>query len=167
MLPSDAAPPELELTHLSPGLLMGSLGPLCLALWVGKPTPELFEVQRAGLAVAVAKRRGEALFLCVITSTADPPDETERKESARMITSHGGDLAACACVIEGTGFRAAVTRTVLGGISLLVRSPVKLRYFDSVANACDWLETIARPGEISGLSSQIELARARVEALPR
>jgi hypothetical protein len=146
---------------------MGSLGPVCLALWAGKPTPELFEVQRAGLAVAVTQRRGEALFLCVITATADPPDETERQASARMITAHGADLAGCACVIEGTGFRAAVTRTVLSGITMLVRSPVKLRYFDSVAHACDWLETLARPGEISGLASQVELARARVEALPR
>jgi hypothetical protein len=167
MTGSDAAFPELEVTYSSPGLLMGALGPVCLALWKGKPTPELFEVQRAGLAAAVAQRRGEALFLCVITTTSDPPDERERHASARMITSHGKDLAACACVIEGTGFRAAVTRTVLSGISLLVHSPAKLRFFDSAANACAWLETLARPGEVIGLSDQVELARARVDALAR
>ncbi len=86
MLHPDTAPPELEVTHLSPGLSMGSLGPVCIALWAGKPTPELFEIQRAGLAVAVTQRRGEALFLCVITTTSDPPDETERQAPARMIT---------------------------------------------------------------------------------
>jgi hypothetical protein len=161
---SDTPPPELEVTHLSPGgLLMGSIGRVCLALWKGKPTPELFEIQRATLAVAVANRPGEVLFLCVITSTSDPPDEAERKASATMVTSHGKDLAACACVIEGTGFRAAVTRTVLSGISLLIRTPIPLRFFDSVTTASEWFENLARPGELRGLSSQVELARTKVD----
>jgi hypothetical protein len=141
---------------------MGKVERVCLALWKGKPTPELFEAQRSGLAVAVAERPGHALFLCVITTTSDPPEENERHASAKMISSHGKDLAACACVIEGTGFRAAVTRTVLSGISLLIRSPAKLRFFESVAKACDWLESLAPPGELRGLTGQVELARSKL-----
>jgi hypothetical protein len=159
---SDKPPPELEVTHLSPGLLMGKIERVCLAIWKGKPTPELFEVQRASLAAAVAERPGRALFLCVITTNSDPPEENERHASAKMISAHGKDLAACACVIEGTGFRAAVTRTVLSGISLLVRSPAKLRFFESISNACQWLESLVPPGKLRGLTGQVELARSKV-----
>ncbi len=159
---TDKPAPEVVVTHLSPGLLMGKFERVCLAVWKGKPTPDLFEVQRAGLAAAVAERPGQAIFLCVIAASADPPEDKERQASAKMISAHGKNLAACACVIEGIGFRAAVTRTVLSGISLLIRSPAKLRFFDSVENACAWLETLVTHGELRGLNGQVELARAKL-----
>jgi hypothetical protein len=156
-----AEAPELRVTNVCSGLLMATIGPLTLAFWTRKPTPERFEIQRASLAADVARRPGEALFLCVITEPVDPPDEAERLASARMISDLGRDLVACAGVIEGRGFRAAVARTVLSGIARLIHSPTKLGFFDEVEPACEWLEKFSPSGALGEVISQVTLARAK------
>ena len=125
----------LDVSHVGDGLLMGSIGPVCLAIWQTKPVRATFEIQRDKLAAVVAAQPGRALFLCVIEPTADPPDEAVRSASAKMITGHGRALAGSACVIEGSGFRASVTRAVLIGISLVMPSPVPSCFVDTVPAA--------------------------------
>jgi hypothetical protein len=43
-----------------------------------------------------------------------------RKASLKMVTDLGEQLACVACVIEGSGFRAATVRSVLAGMALLL-----------------------------------------------
>ena len=144
------------------GLLMARVGQVCLALWRRKPTLPLFQIQSDHLAAAVTEHRGRALFLCLVEGKTDPPDQNVRDASAKMITAHGRDLAGCACVIEGNGFRAALTRTVLAGIAFVVRTPAPYRFFDNAATACDWLEGRAGWGRLQGLAEQVELARGQL-----
>jgi len=153
---------ELTLTHVHAGLVMASYGQVCVALWRSKPTLELFEVQRAELAAGVARHAGRQLFLCIVEAKADPPDQPVRSASAQMISGHGRNLAGCACVIEGSGFRSALTRTVLTGITLLVRQPAPYRFFESTSVACGWLATRAPPGALAGLAERIAGARAQL-----
>ena len=153
---------ELTLTRVNAGLVMASRGPVCVALWRGKPTLELFQVQRAELAMAVACQPGNQLFLCIVEAKADPPDQPVRSASAQMISGHGRKLAGCACVIEGSGFRSALTRTVLTGISLLIPKPAPNRFFESTSAACAWLATLAPTGKLAGLAGQIAAARAQL-----
>src|SRR5690349_9667377 len=101
---------ELVLSHASRELLVGRCDQVCVAVWNAKPTRTLFDIQSAALAVEVKKHPGTQLFLCVISAQADPPGQDVRDASAKMITRHGTNLAGCACVIEGQGFRAAITR---------------------------------------------------------
>jgi hypothetical protein len=77
-----------------------------------------------------------------------------------MITGHGDKLAGCACVIEGNGFRAAITRTVLTGIVLLVRTPSPITFYESVSSATVWMQKRAGRSDLSGLASQLEQLRA-------
>src|SRR5450432_849330 len=121
---------ELEITHCGDGLLMAALGPVCIGLWKTKPTRELFLIQKEHLAIDVARAPGKVAFLCVVTSEATPPDEPERAASSAMINGHGSNLPAVACVIEGTGFKAAITRTVLSGMTVVIRSPSPIRFFE-------------------------------------
>ncbi len=144
--------------------MVGTLGPVCLAIWRTKPTEALFEAQRAGLASAVAREPGKVIFLCVVESTADAPDQKVRDASAAMISSHGKNLAAVACVIEGSGFRAAVTRTVLSGIALVARNAAPTRYFDTVSAASAWLGERLGHGLAAGLVEGVELARKHLDA---
>jgi hypothetical protein len=153
---------QLLLTRVHSGLVMASRGPVCLALWRSKPTLELFHIQRAELAAAVAHHPGTQLFLCIVEAKADPPDQALRSASAQMIAQHGRKLAAFACVIEGTGFRSAITRTVLTGIALLVPKPAPNRFFESTREACAWLASLGAPGNLAGLADQIAAARARL-----
>ena len=160
----DTKAPELEVGHCTGGLFMGSLGPVCVALWQTKPTRELVAIQRAYLARAVAHDPKHVAFVCAVAASAQPPDEAERAASAAMINEHGANLAAVAGVIEGTGFRAAITRAVLSGMVFVVRSPCPIRLFDSVPAASHWLAQRLGRADIAHLSEQFELARARLSS---
>ena len=157
-------PWRLTVTHDRGGLLVGRIGPVCLAMWRTKPIMDLFQVQRHDLAAAVARDPGNVAFLCVVEPTAEPPEQAVRDASAAMIASFGKNLAACACVIEGTGFRAAITRTVLAGMQFVARSATPTRFFERVPVAAGWLSDIVVPGSTSNLADQVELARKRLDA---
>ncbi|MES1186719.1 MAG: hypothetical protein ABUL60_23090, partial [Myxococcales bacterium] len=124
-----------------------------------KPTLGLFELQRAELASAALRRPGKQLFVCVIAAKADAPDQDVRDATSAMVTALGSKLAACACVIEGTGFRAAITRTVLTGMLLVVRTPMPFTFVDSVPQACSWLGSYTRKDELSGLPDALQAIR--------
>jgi len=151
----------LEITHSDAGLMMAMYGPVCLALWRTKPTPSAFQIQEAHLARAVARDPGKVAFLCVVAPSAEPPDDAERAASAAMISKHGSNLAAVACVIEGSGFRAAITRTVLSGIMLLTRTRSPVRLFESVEHAAPWLGERVGQMSVLNLAAEVELARRR------
>src|SRR5262245_44278599 len=156
-----ANPWDLRVTFAGGGLVVCTIGPVCAAIWRTKPIPTFFEMQRRQLASAVERAPGNAAFLCVVEVSADPPEQELRDASAAMIASHGKKLAACACVIEGAGFRAAITRTVLTGISLVARSQTPTRFFEHVSVASTWVgERLGR--REPGLADQVELARQRL-----
>lgn len=150
---------RLAITARADGLTMASFGPVCIAVWETKPTPALFEIQRAHLAAAVARYPTRAKFMCVVSRHADPPDQEVRDASSKMIASHAGNLAGCACVIEGSGFRSALTRTVLTGILFVIRSPVPYVFCESVPAACKWLEGRGGRERLTGLIDQLDQAR--------
>lgn len=150
----------LRVTHNADGLLMGMVGPICLALWQAKPTPERFAIQRTQLHAAVAREPGQIAFLCVVSAHADAPEDAERKASADMITSQGTKLLGVACVIEGSGFRAAISRTVLTGILLVIRTPAPIKLFDSVGHASPFLARCLKRPSFSELDKECERARA-------
>ena len=153
-------PLELQVTHRGNGLLMAMIGPVCLALWQAKPTPELFAIQRAHLHAAIARAPGQLAFLCVVSPKADPPDEAERSASASMITSQGTRLLGVACVLEGSGFRAAISRTVVSGILMVIRTPSPIKLFDSVRVATPFLTRVTQRQSLTGLEEQFERGRA-------
>jgi hypothetical protein len=150
---------ELSITHQGGGLLMATFEHVCVAVWDVKPVRQLFEIQKAHLAAVVAREPQRALFMCVVASSADPPDQEIRDASAKMVTSHDKNLAGCCCVIEGTGFRAAITRTVLTGMMLVIRGPVPFHFSESVLAGCKWLETRGGRNRLQGLAAKIESAR--------
>jgi hypothetical protein len=152
---------QLAITFRRDGLTMASFGSVCIAVWETKPTPALFEIQRAHLANAVARHPTRATFMCVVSRHADPPDQEVRDASSKMIASHVGNLAGCACVIEGSGFRSALTRTVLTSILFVIRSPVPYVFCESVLAACKWLEARGARERLSGLIEQLDQARAQ------
>jgi hypothetical protein len=154
----------LQISHRGADLLVGQIGHVCVAVWTTKPTRALFDWQCTALADAVQRYPGRALFLCVISSKAGPPDQELRDASTKMIVSHQRQLAGCVCVIEGSGFRAAITRTVLTGIVSVVRTPCPFGFVDSLQAGCDWLGKHSPRGSLTGLFQ--ELARARAQEQP-
>lgn len=150
---------SLEITHSDPSLIMAMHGPVCVALWRKKPTRELVEIQASQLARAVERAPGKVAFMCVVSPTAEPPDDAERSASAKMISVHGSKLSAVACVIEGSGFRAAITRTVLSGIVFIIRTPSPIRLFESVELAVPWLSGVLGQAPLVALPTDVASVR--------
>lgn len=149
---------QLQVARRGNDLTIASYGQICAALWNTKPTLALFEEQRAALEACTRRYPGQTLFLCVVSASADPPDKPVRDASALMIKEHAADLLGCACVIEGTGFRAAITRSVLTGMTLLARTPVPIAFFERISGAAEWLRP--RAGHpVAGLGEQLESLR--------
>ena len=63
-------------------------------------------------------------------------------------------------MIEGSGFRAAITRTVLTGITSVLRTPCPFAFVESVQAASDWLGKRSERGSLTGLVEAVARARA-------
>jgi hypothetical protein len=160
---SEPAVGQSGITYSSDKLMMAAFGYVCVAAWETKPTRELFEIQRQHLAAVVAKHPGRACFMCIVSPGAEPPDQEVRDLSSKMMAAHGKQLAACACIIEGSGFRAAITRTVLTGIMLVVKTPSPFAFLETVEAGCRWFETKICRESLPDLLEQIERARAQMK----
>ncbi len=151
--------PEAQILSAHDGLVMAQVGNVCVALWRKKPTVERFRIQKRYLDDAVRARPGEVAFLCIVEPGTEPPDEDVRKASSEMVSAHGTNLRCMALVIEGTGFRAAITRSVLSGIVLLVRSPAPVKYFDTPTSAAEWMQDKVNIHSVSAFVRQVESLR--------
>lgn len=121
-------------------LLMGEYAGICVAVWRGTVTPALFECQRAGLRSVIRANPLKTGFLCVIEPGSRPPSEELRRASAEMVRDAGADLRRIACVIEASGFLAALTRSVLSGMQLIAGRKANVTgFFATVAEAASWL----------------------------
>jgi hypothetical protein len=145
-----AAPPfkstPVQVLHRSEAIVVGEIGPLCAVIWRGDVTRERFELQRAGLEGVVRRNGTRAAFLCVVEPDVKPPTDELRKASSDMIESHHGLLSCVATVIEGAGFKAALTRSVLSSIALLMhRRTTPISFCATVSEAIPW---IARHTEV-------------------
>jgi hypothetical protein len=156
--------PRARVLTQGDGLIMAEYGPVCLALWRKKSTRERFERQKTALDEVVRKRPGEVAFVCVIESTSEPPDDDIRRESSQMITRHGAKLKGVACIIEGDGFRAAITRSVLSGIVLFIRNKAPIKMFATVAHASEWVRTLVPLGPSQPFLREVEGLRAQLGA---
>lgn len=148
--------------HSADGLVMAERRGVSIAIWRRKPTRERFNIQKKCLDEVVAKNLGKAAFICVVEPTSEPPDDDIRKASSLMISSHEKNLKCVALVIEGTGFRSAITRTVLSGIVMLIRTPAPIKFFDTPKSACLWLGTLL-PSARDGLLEEIEALRGLLD----
>jgi hypothetical protein len=144
-------------------IVVANLEHLCIVVWHGAVTRVPFEKQRAALADVVARYPNRAGFLIVIEDKVTPPSEELRRQSTDMLKSHGERLCCVGCVIEGNGFRAAITRGVLSGMILLMRnSKSKVSFFADVPSAAGWMGTYVDLPSVDALTSIVAGIRAEL-----
>jgi hypothetical protein len=122
------------------GVVVGEVGRVCVVIWRLAVTQERFDHQRTGLAEVVHRHPDGTGFLCIIEPTAAPPSDKLRRASIEMIQSHGARLKCVAVVIEGEGFRAAITRSVISGMALIFPNRLPGRAFSRVGEAVGWMQ---------------------------
>jgi hypothetical protein len=123
-----------------------------------------FSAQKTMLTQAVLGHPDGAGYLCIVEPSAEPPDDEIRRASAKMVTSQGTRLKRIACVIEGSGFQAAITRSVLSGMMRFIRTPSPIKFFASSSVAAAWMAEGTNPGPLHELEQHIDALRKR---LPR
>lgn len=129
-----------RILHASPGLGIAEVGSVCLVVWRGAVTPERFEQQWMALHEVTNAHPDGAGFLCVIEPDCPPPENALRQASLRMIDQHSDRLRGVACVIEARGIRAAVARSVLSSIALLLaRRDLQLSFVATLDAGSAWL----------------------------
>ncbi len=144
----------------SGGVGIMEIGPICAVLWREGVTAPRFEKQRAALAEVVDKHPGQAAFLCIIEPTAHPPDDKLRRASTDMVLGHGDRLKCVAGVIEGTGFRAAVTRSALSTITMFMANRKgRISVFSEITGALRWMVQSAKIDVGPRAASEIERLR--------
>jgi len=160
-------PGTLRIIHCDESIAVAQVADMCVVIWRGAVTKGPFEWQRAGLAEVVERRPRGAGFLCVVESTAKPPNDELRRASSDMVASHGKRLSCVACVIEGVGFRAAINRSALAGMVLLLRNkqaPVSV--FAKVTDAAEWMAQFIHVSP-HDFASTVEDIRSRLPAPAR
>lgn len=143
MSPSAARAIRVEPSILSTGdgLGIAEVGSVCLVVWQRAVVRETFIRQRAALEEISLRHPGRAGFVTVIDNDTPPPEDAFRKASIEMIAELAPRLACVACVIEGSGFRAAATRSVLAGMSMLLpKMPTQLKFVANIRAAGDFAQ---------------------------
>lgn len=128
------------IVYCEDGIAIAEIGPVCVVIWRDEVTRPRFERQRAALSEVVRKHKPNAGFMCVVEPDVPPPNDELRRASTDMLTSLQAGIRCASGVIEGSGFKAALTRSVLSGITLLVgnrKSPNS--YFATVDDAAAWM----------------------------
>jgi hypothetical protein len=160
--PSPGEPSAARILHCADGLAVAEVANVCVVIWRAPVTQSRFERQRSGLAEVVKRHPEGVAFLCVIEGAVTPPDDTLRKASGDVLASHGVHLKCIGCVIEATGFLAAVHRGVLTSMMFFLRprSAVPVSFFSNVRDALRWTSAHTPIVSIGELASLVERIRA-------
>ena len=152
-----------RLVYADEGVSVGEVGDIAIAIWRESVTRSRFKHQAQGLASVVARAPGACGFMCIVETACRPPEEDMRRASVEMLNLHGTRLPMLACVIEGDGFRAAVTRSVMAGMAMIAGSRhLKINAFGSVTAASTWLASSNRFGPLTGLPAAVERLRGQM-----
>lgn len=150
--------------HVGDGLAVAEVGRVCVVIWRDAVVRHRFEKQRKGLAEVVSNHPGQAGFLCIIEPSAKPGDDELRRASSEMVASHQDRLKCVACVIEGSGFKAAVGRSVLSGMALLLgNSSTPRSFFATVDGAVRWMAQHVSVDPVAQFSSGVDDVRRRLD----
>jgi hypothetical protein len=156
-----------RIVQKSDGIVTAELDAVCIAVWRKDSVMPRFMVQRQALLDLADRFPGNAGFLCVVEPTSGPPGEEVRRATSRMFDDLGERLKAIAMVIEGTGFRSALVRSVASGIVMLSRKrTVPISYLATVAEGVQWMgQQHVAIGHAPALERAVEDARAQLDPL--
>ncbi len=157
--------PEPTVLQIADGILMAELGHLCIAIWRKDSTMERFAVQKAALTSVVSRHKGKAGFLCVVEESSGVPNDAVRDASSKLFRSLEGDLRAIAMIIEGTGFRSALVRSVASGIVMLMgKRSMPISYASNIAEGLAFLGKHIEIKDALATARVVETLRVKLAA---
>ncbi len=120
--------------------VVGHLDHVCLLLWTGQPTID--GVQAMGRGLGRLRRKHATVSLLTFVSRdvgTHPMDIGPKKELIKVLKRHDNVLERSAIAVEGGGIRAAMARSAVTAVDMLVRPNYQNRVFSSLPRASVWL----------------------------
>lgn len=119
-----------------------------------------FELQKRALLDLASWSQERVAFCCIVEPSSGIPNEEVRNASSKLFDSLGERLCSLAMVIEGTGFRSALVRSVASGIVMVMgKRALPVSYLATVREGADWLRRGVDLDAIGDFESAVESIR--------
>jgi len=146
------------------GIATGEFGKVCIAVWRKDSTLPRFELQKRALTEFIERSQGKVAFCCVVEPSSGVPNDAVRRASGLLFDSCGARLAAITMVIEGTGFRSALVRSVASGIVMVMgKRTLPISYLSNVVEGADWLKQYVHIDKTADFEAAVQSIRAALE----
>jgi hypothetical protein len=154
----------MEIWASDEGHAVGALGSVFVSVWrLGSTVPRLKRL--AELEQRVADRSPEGLVAVTVmeASAFDKPIGAEERAEASAIAKRFVERTRAGIyVIEGEGFRVALARSVIAGITLFSRARFPTKVVSTVPAGATWLASTLPALDAAALTSAIEEARRAI-----
>ena len=131
---------EVEILYVGRGVACAYLNTTFIAYWYGEVIDDEVERILSELQKFSSQIRGDFSYLSMSGAQAKSPNGEQRKEIMNTLPTivH---LKRMAIWLEASGFGAAMMRSAIGAMRLLVlKSPIDYEIFGDHKKACEWLE---------------------------
>jgi hypothetical protein len=112
---------------------------LYFLVWRGDATVVRARLANSAFETFIAKQKGKMAGLVVVEPHATPPESDVRPIFANMMRKAGDRVVGLAYVVPHSGFKGAMLRGAITGISLLAREPYPTHVFTKLDESLVWL----------------------------
>ena len=155
--------PSLQIIKSEPGRVLASWGNTLLWLTAKDDDPATMRFAHQQLA-RLSESHPEGIGFVIFVRARTPlPDGEARKEAAKMFANLAPNFRAVGAIVEGSGFWAGAARSVMAGITALMRSPYPVKIFSTAEDMASWLAPRVGSAEM-GLRQAMDEMIGRLEA---
>jgi hypothetical protein len=132
-------PTSLEVLGQATGYLFSAHRNVLIACWTAQGTTPLVEAFGHVLDSFVTQHAEGVSTVHVISAGLPLATAGAREVLSALMKKHGVVMACVGTVLEGTGFWASATRSMIVGLQLLAPNSVAMRTYASIAEVAAWL----------------------------
>jgi hypothetical protein len=151
-----------EIYSANSGHSIGRYEGVLICVWRDAPTLATLDTVRRAFSVMLEVRPGGAGVLGVALQGMPTLGNAERQATSAMFADLGRHAYYVASVIEGDGFWASTSRSVMTAISIVAHRPCPLRIFRHVTEAADWQSRFPGAAAAPLLCEAVERCRAQM-----
>jgi hypothetical protein len=130
---------SLPVLDRGPGYLFAAHRNVLIASWAAQGTGPLIHALGLTLSKFVAQHREGISSIHIIAADLPLANSEARDALSVLMKKHDADLACAGTVLDGTGFWASATRSVIMGLQLLTPSSFAMRTCGSDAELAAWM----------------------------
>jgi hypothetical protein len=159
MDPVMALPSGADVVSASRDYLFATWQSAFLVVWRHETTADAV-ADMGPLVRSFGSHHGAIALVVVVEATASLPAGGVREQLAASLQSAARFIRVSAVVHEASGFRAAAVRSVLAGLTLIVRPPYAHKIFAGLDHAAAWVAEHQRALDPAALAATLRALRS-------